>query len=57
MMPIKNPVTRQLSDSTRRRLELSKRLQVVTGRLLTIAYERGELREILDLLRREGKPS
>ncbi len=48
---IKNPVTRPLTEAQTRRLELTKRLQVVAGRLLTLAYERGELREMLDTLR------
>lgn len=52
---IKNPVTRSLTKSEARRLEFNKRLQVVTGRLLTIADERGELRQMLDTLKSDGR--
>lgn len=48
---IKNPVTRPLTESEASRLKFNKRLQVVAGRLLAIADERGELRQVLDKLR------
>lgn len=46
---IKNPVTRPLTESRRRILEANKALQVTTGELLTLAYERGE-REFTETL-------
>lgn len=50
---IKNPVTIPLLESRRRTLEANKRLQVVTGYLLTLAYKHKELEKMLAILKSE----